>query len=67
MSDSRGLRLLLFVHDLEVSKPDSDVVYVRALCWGFLEKIDKRKVLTTRSGLIIHFKENQYPNDAEWR
>ena len=42
-SDSRGLRLL-FVHDPEVSKPDSDVVYVRALCWGFLQKIDKRKV-----------------------
>ena len=34
MSSSKGLRLLPFVHDLEVSKPaDSDnVVYVRALC-----------------------------------
>ena len=35
---------MLFVHDLEVSKPDSDVVYVRTFRCGFLQKIDKRKV-----------------------
>ena len=34
-----------FVHDLEVSRPvDSDVVYVRALCWASYKKSVKYKV-----------------------
>ena len=34
-----------FVHELEVSKPvDSDVVYVRALCWASYKKSVKYKV-----------------------
>ena len=43
MSDSGGLRLLLFVHDLEVSKPDSDVVYVTAFCWASYKKLTRGK------------------------
>ena len=35
------------------------------LCVGLPTKIEES--VTTRSGLIIDFKENQYPNDAEWR
>ena len=45
MSSSKGLRLMPFVHDLEVSRPvDSDVVYVRALCWASYKKSVKYKV-----------------------
>ena len=33
MSSTKGLRLLPFVHDLQVSKPvDNNVIYVGALC-----------------------------------
>ena len=40
MSSSKGLRLMPFVHDLEVSRPvDSNVVYVRALCWASYKKV----------------------------
>ena len=35
MSSTKGLRLLPFVHDLQVSKPvDNNIIYVRALCWA---------------------------------
>ena len=45
MSSSKGLRLMPFVHDLEVSGPvDSDFVYVRALCWASYKKSVKYKV-----------------------
>ena len=45
MSSSKGLRLMPFVHDLEVSRPvDSDVVYVRALCWASYKKSVNYKV-----------------------
>ena len=45
MSSSKGLRLLPFVHDLEVSKPvDIDILYVRALCWASYKKCVKYKV-----------------------
>ena len=40
MSSSKDLRLMPFVHDLEVTKPvDSEVVYVRALCWASSKKV----------------------------
>ena len=50
MSSSKGLRLLPFVHDLEVSKSvDIDVVYVRALCWASYKKCVKCKI-----GMIVN-------------
>ena len=45
MSSTKGLRLLPFVHDLQVSKPvDNNIIYVRALCWASYKKIVKYKV-----------------------
>ena len=45
MSSTKGLRLLPFVHDLQVSKPvDNNVIYVRALCWTSYKKSIKYKV-----------------------
>lgn len=40
MSSTTGLRLLPFVHDLQVSKPvDNNIIYVRALCWASYKKV----------------------------
>ena len=40
MSSMRGLRLLPFVHELQVSKPvDNNIIYVRALCWASYKKV----------------------------
>lgn len=45
LSSSKGLRLLPFVHDLEVYKhSDSNIVYLRALCWASYRKSVKHKV-----------------------
>lgn len=45
MSSNKGLRLLPFVHDLQVSKPvDNNIIYVRALCWASYKKSVKYKV-----------------------
>ena len=38
MSSTKGLRLLPFVHDLQVSKPVDSNIYVRALCCAFYKK-----------------------------
>ena len=40
MSSSKGLRLLPFVHDLQVSElvDSNSVVYVRAFCWASYKK-----------------------------
>ena len=48
MSSTKGLRLLPFVHDLQVSKPvDNNIIYVRALCWASYKKSVKYKVRIT--------------------
>ena len=45
MSSSKGLRMVSFVHDMEVSKAgEGDVVYLRALCWASYRKCVKYKV-----------------------
>ncbi|XP_078358664.1 uncharacterized protein LOC144643327 [Oculina patagonica] len=45
ISSTKGLRLLSFVHDMQVSKPvDNSVIYVRALCWASYRKNVKYKV-----------------------
>ena len=45
-ASSKGLRLLSFVHDLQicVSPNSEDVVYLRALCWASYRKSVKYKV-----------------------
>lgn len=45
MSSSKGLRMVPFVHDMEVNKAcEADVVYLRALCWASYRKGVKYKV-----------------------
>lgn len=45
MSSSKGLRMVPFVHDMEVSKAgEADIVYLRALCWASYKKSVKYKV-----------------------
>ena len=46
MSSAKGLRLLPFVHDLQVSEPvdNNNVIYVRALCWASYKKNIKYKI-----------------------
>ena len=48
LSSSKGLRLMKFVHDLEVSKTaDSEIIYLRALCWASYSKSIRYKVNMT--------------------
>ena len=48
LSSSKGLRLMKFVHDLEVSKTaDSEIIYLRALCWASHIKSIRYKVKMT--------------------
>jgi hypothetical protein len=45
MSSSKGLRMVSFVHDMEVSNAvEANVVYLRALCWASYKKCVKYKV-----------------------
>ena len=43
------------------------MLFMLRLSVGLPTKNWQEESLTTRSGLIIDFKENLYPNDAEWR
>ena len=39
ISSTKGLQLLPFVHDLQVSKPVDNIISVRALCWASSKKV----------------------------
>lgn len=43
----KGLRLLPFVHDLQVSKPVDNIINIRALCWASYKESVKYKLRIT--------------------
>jgi len=65
MASTKGLRLLNFVHDVQVYKPDSSTddikfIYLRALCWASYKKSVKYKVK-----MVINAKEKPKIEHAE--